>query len=211
MESKVPETESPAAEALARAFSAAERPISFSSASDRSGARFIMGTDCHETRRAKSHEAPVSGGGFRLPRKDDACIDLARMEIIAEILLQILFFLVELLFSVLGEGLISLFRRKPSARGESAEAGPFLAAFGYAAFGAACGVASLLVAPSHFIQPPLLRWLNLAASPIICGILLASWRSIRASPERPAPFGRDFVNGFCLALALAATRLVLAR
>ncbi len=140
------------------------------------------------------------------------------MEILAEILIQTLFWLCELLFTVLGEGLFDwgwnkrAEKRKVAARDDQPEtAGPVLTATGYAAFGAIFGVVTLLIAPSHMIASPALRWLNIAGSTLLAGFMLAKWREFQAKPEREEHFALNFANGCCLAFALAVTRLALAR
>lgn len=140
------------------------------------------------------------------------------MEILLEAALQILLFLAEFVFTVVGEGLFDWGRNKKVEKKRHAKpeavsptAGPLLTGLAYAAFGALCGVVSLWIAPSSFIESPALRWLNLLASPLLAGLLTAQWRAFKAKPGEPQNYTADFIDGALLALALAATRLVLAR
>jgi hypothetical protein len=132
------------------------------------------------------------------------------MELGLELLLQLVLWLLELAFTVVGEGLFDFaWSRAGRKRATPAVAGPALTAAAYAAAGALCGVATLVVAPSHLIGWAGVRWLNLAASPIVAGVLLAFWRDVRglATPGRAFAFA----DGWLFAFTLAAVRFWLAR
>jgi hypothetical protein len=133
------------------------------------------------------------------------------MEIIAEIIFQCIWFLFELLFSVIGEALFDWGTSKAAEKREAAPAGPVLQAFGFAAFGALCGLLSLWIAPSHFLAAPWLRWLNLIVAPLIAGCTLIWWRRLLGKSETGDEATRDFINGAALALALGLVRLGFAR
>lgn len=110
-------------------------------------------------------------------------------------------FLLQILFEALAElGLHSIaepFRRPPN---------PWLAALGYAIFGAAAGGLSLLLLPSHLVSGEALRLVNLVVTPVAVGLLMCifgSWRSRRGQ----AVLRIDrFSYGYLFALSLALVR-----
>ena len=156
------------------------------------------------------------------------------MEVILEIALQLFLLLGEFLFTVVGEGLFESGRNHVVGKNRPAQlantarksktrqiappkdvvpdesAGPLLSALAYVGFGALCGVASLWIAPSHFIGSQTLRWLNVVASPLLAGFLLAHWRANFMARGKPTDFTADFINAALLAFALSATRLAFA-
>lgn len=139
------------------------------------------------------------------------------MEILFELVLQIIVFIAEALFSVVGEILFSILeslfdwkRSKAVPKSEPRQAGPVLQALGYAAFGAICGLVTLWLAPSHFIVWPWLRWLNFLVAPVIAGFALVLWRGWFAM-DKKADSTRAFINGAALAFALGGVRLMFAR
>ena len=114
--------------------------------------------------------------------------------VIGEFLLQaVIEMLVELGFHSLKEP----FNRPPN---------PWLAALGYALFGAILGGASLLIFPDHLTPSGTWRLVNLILSPIAAGLLMAAlgaWRARRGE----AVFRIDrFSYGYLFALSLALVR-----
>jgi hypothetical protein len=117
-----------------------------------------------------------------------------------EFLLQLLG---EFLLQVVGEALVELglhslaepFRRPPN---------PWLAAVGYAVFGAVAGGLSLLVLPSHLTPSGAARIANLVLTPIAvggCMSALGAWRAKRGQPLlRIDRFSYGYVFALCLAL-----------
>ncbi len=110
----------------------------------------------------------------------------------------------EFVLQVIGEALLELglhslavpFQRAPN---------PWLAAFGYALLGAMVGGLSLLVFPSHFVPPPW-RMLNLLATPVAVGgvmALLGAWRSRRGDSVLRID---RFAYGYLFALSVALVR-----
>ncbi len=124
-----------------------------------------------------------------------------------EILLQ---FFGEFLLQVLAEGFLYFgvyslagpFRKIPI---------PWLAAIGYAIFGAAFGGFSLFFVPSYFINDPNLRILNLIVTPLLAGALMAIPGLLRAQSFGVSPRIDRFVNGYLFALAFGLMRYLLAR
>lgn len=106
------------------------------------------------------------------------------MEIIAEILLQVVVWILEALlevllqvgFGALGE-ILGRALKKPSADFQSVH--PWWGALGYAVFGAAMGFVSLQVFPTLMIQSPTLRMVNVVLAPLLTGASMAAlgaWR-----------------------------------
>lgn len=135
------------------------------------------------------------------------------MEIIVEIVLQvfgwIVQFLAELLVQLVGEVLVELFGhsiKEPFRRPKPVS--PWLAALGYAIFGAAAGAASLWLLPALFITSPTLRLFNLMLTPLVAGLVmsqLGAWRQRRDQEI----IGLDkFAYGFCFALSMGIVRYV---
>jgi hypothetical protein len=116
------------------------------------------------------------------------------LEIIGELLLQIVLeALAELGFHSLAEPL----RKTPN---------PWLAALGYALFGAVAGGLTLLAFPAHLTPTGSLRLVNLIVTPVLAGMLMVAfgaWRSRRG--ERVMRIDR-FSYGYLFALALALVR-----
>ncbi len=120
-------------------------------------------------------------------------------EILGELVLQ-------LLFEVLAEfGLRALgapFQKTPN---------PWLAGFGYAAFGAATGGLSLWLVSSHLVKSETLRVLNLVLTPIAVGALMSAigaWRTRRAQPMLRID---RFAYGYVFAFSFALIRFVFAK
>lgn len=121
-----------------------------------------------------------------------------------EFLVQLL---LEFLIQVIGEALLELglhsmaepFRKPPK---------PWLAAVGYAIFGALFGAISIWIFPHHMVASPSLRWVNLLATPLAVGLCMAclgAWRSSRGQSVLRID---RFSYGYLFALCFAAIRLV---
>ncbi|MBV8250114.1 MAG: hypothetical protein JO200_16910 [Comamonas sp.] len=125
--------------------------------------------------------------------------------------------MLELLFEALGEfalqaagevllelGLHSVaepFRRPPR---------PWLAAPGYAIFGALFGALSLLLLSHHLTPEGPLRLLNLALTPLAVGGLMAAMGAWRARRGEPLLRINRFCYGFLFALCFALVRYAFA-
>ena len=119
-------------------------------------------------------------------------------QIIGEIVLQIVF---EALAELGLHSFAEPFRRPPN---------PWLAAFGYAFFGAAAGGLSLLVFPSHLVTSHGMRIANLIITPIAVGLLMCAmgaWRARRG--EQLLRIDR-FAYGYLFAVSLALVRFAFA-
>lgn len=114
----------------------------------------------------------------------------------------------EFLLQVFAEALVELglhsiaepFRREPN---------PWLAAIGYALFGALLGGLSLLVFPANF-APGAWRLVNLAFTPVAAGLtmcLIGRWRARRG--EEVLRIDR-FAYGYLFALSLGLVRYAFA-
>lgn len=115
----------------------------------------------------------------------------------------------EFLLQVLGEALIELgfhslaepFRKPPN---------PWLAALGYAIFGALAGGLSLLVFPAHLTPAGLPRLANLLLTPLAVGLCMSAmgaWRSKRGDALLRID---TFSYGYLFALTMALVRFLFA-
>lgn len=116
----------------------------------------------------------------------------------------------EFLIQAIGEALMELglhslaepFRRPPN---------PWLAALGYALFGAIFGGLSLLIFSQHFPQDGYARWLNLLLTPLAVGgvmVLMGTWRTRRGKERLRI---NRFFYGYLFALAFAVVRWAFAQ
>lgn len=129
------------------------------------------------------------------------------MEIIGEIIVQVLGWLLELLlqgiFEIIGE-LLGHCIKEPFRRPKPIH--PVLAAMGYAIFGAIAGAISLWIFPAHFISSHWLRIVNLLLTPCVAGILMALIGAWRMRHQQELIRLDRFSYGFCFALAMAVIR-----
>lgn len=118
------------------------------------------------------------------------------MEFIFELVLEFLIQLVgEVLFELGLRSMAEPFRRRPN---------PWLAAFGYAIFGAILGGLSLWLFPHHMVANFTWRYFNLVFTPVAVGLCmswLGSWRSRRGQQVlRIDRFSFGFLFAICFAL-----------
>ncbi len=116
------------------------------------------------------------------------------IEILGEFVLQ---FLGEVLLEVGLQALVAPFRKESSA---------WLAALGYAVFGAVLGGLSLLVFPHYLVAAKSLRVANVALSPIAAGLgmaALGAWREKRGQVVLRID---RFSYGYVFALAFGLIR-----
>jgi hypothetical protein len=114
----------------------------------------------------------------------------------------------EFLLQVLGEALVELgfhslaepFQKPPN---------PWLAAIGYALFGAILGGLSLLAFPNNLVPEPW-RLVNLVATPFAVGGLMVAMGAWRARRGQPVLRIDKFAYGYLFALALALVRFFFA-
>jgi hypothetical protein len=133
------------------------------------------------------------------------------VEIIAEIIIQIVWWIVqflgELLLQAFGELIAELIGRgvkEPFRRPEPIH--PWLAAIGYGIFGAIAGAISLWVLPSLFISAQWLRIVNLIVTPLVAGLMmerLGAWREMK---DQETIRLDTFTYGFVFALSMALVR-----
>ncbi len=119
-------------------------------------------------------------------------------EFIAELFLQVI---VELLVEIGLHSTSEPFRKPPN---------PWLAAIGYAIFGATAGGISLFVLPEPLVHGETLRLVNLAVTPVLAGLAMATlgaWRSRRG--QHSLRLDR-FSYGYLFALCMAAVRFYFA-
>ena len=128
------------------------------------------------------------------------------MEVLLEILLYVASFLGELLLQAVLEALAEVGVRLVGRVLQSRPASPWRAAFGYLLLGAATGGISLLLLPKLFIQAPVIRWLNLALSPLGCGLTMAVLGGLLRKHERETIRLDTFTYGFLFALSMAIVR-----
>jgi hypothetical protein len=117
------------------------------------------------------------------------------LEILGELLIQLVFeVVVELISHVVHKG----FRRSLHK--------PLIAAVVHAILGAVAGGLSLLVFPTLMIRRQWGRWLNLAITPLVCGLLMAYIGSRRAKRNEPVLRLDRFSYGWLFAMAMATVR-----
>ena len=133
------------------------------------------------------------------------------MEIIAEIIFQVLLWIVqfvgELLLQAFGELIAELIGRsvkEPFRRPKPIH--PWLAAIGYSIFGAIAGAISLWVLPSVFISALWLRIVNLIATPIVAGLMMERLGTWREKKDQKTIRLDTFAYGFIFALSMALVR-----
>lgn len=118
------------------------------------------------------------------------------MELLVELLLEFLIqFFGEVLFELGWRSISAPFRK---------QANPWLAAIGYAFFGAVCGGISLWLFPNHMVAHPVWRLLNLGITPVAAGLsmsLLGAWRANRGQELiRIDRFSFGYLFALCLGL-----------
>jgi len=123
----------------------------------------------------------------------------------------------ELLFSIFGEFLLQIIVEALFELGLHTLAEPFrhkrnpwLAAAGYAVFGAAFGGLSLLVFPSHLVLNHLGQLANLLLAPVAAGLAMAILGAWRARRGQDALRIDSFSYGYLFALAFALVRFFFA-
>lgn len=133
------------------------------------------------------------------------------MEILAELIFGLLGILLEGLLGVVFEVLAELGVRTLGAPFKrEREVSPWLAALGYAVYGAAAGGLSLWPFPAPYLEATWLRIANLALSPLLAGAamsLMGAWR--RKQGQGLVRLDR-FSYGVLFALAFALVRFVFA-
>ncbi|MDB5874771.1 MAG: putative rane protein [Ramlibacter sp.] len=124
------------------------------------------------------------------------------MEFIVEVIAQFLF---ELLLQIIGQFLFELglhaiaepFRKAPN---------PWVAALGYVLLGVILGALTLWPFPSSMVKLPILRWVNLALTPVLVGVFmswLGNWRARRGQFVMRID---RFSYGYLFALTVALVR-----
>jgi hypothetical protein len=133
------------------------------------------------------------------------------MEILAEILLQVLWWLIEFLCELLlqafgeiiaeqiGRTLVEPFRRRKPIH-------PWLAAIVYCSFGAIAGAISLWLLPTLFISTHWLRIVNLVLTPVISGLVMARLGTWRRGRDEKTIRLDTFAYGFLFAFSMALVR-----
>lgn len=133
------------------------------------------------------------------------------MEIIAEIVIQVLGWMFqllgELLFQMLFEAIADLFGhavKEPFRRPRPAR--PWVASIGYLVFGASAGGLSVWLLPELFIKTEWLRVANLLLTPLAAGVIMQAIGSWRERREKEALGLESFAYGFCFAFSMAVVR-----
>lgn len=139
-----------------------------------------------------------------------------RMEIIAEIVLQVLGWIFqllgELLLQVTLEAIAGLFGhavKEPFRRPRPVR--PWLAALGYLIFGAVAGAFTVWLLPELFITTQWLRAANLLLTPLVAGLTMEAIGSWRGSRGKEVLKLESFAYGFCFAFAMAVVRYAFGR
>ncbi len=124
------------------------------------------------------------------------------MEVLFEVLFEffgefLLQFLVQLFVEVGWHSLAEPFRKQPK---------PWLAAVGYAVFGAVIGALSLLVFPHYLMANKNLRIFNAALAPIAAGLSMAAMGAWRARRGQAVLRVDKFSYGYVFALSWGLVR-----
>lgn len=135
------------------------------------------------------------------------------MEIIAELILQVLGWILEVLgelvLQVVFEAIAEfLGHRFKSPFSKLPPVPPWLAAVAYVTLGALAGAASLWLVPEVFIKAPWLRFVNLLLTPLAAGLIMAWAGSLRSRKNKDVIRIESFSYGFCFAFSLALVRFV---
>jgi hypothetical protein len=135
------------------------------------------------------------------------------MEILLEILIQIGWFLLqvlgelivqmifELIVWMVGHGVVEPLRRSQPMH-------PVAAAIGYAILGAAAGGISLWLVPDLFIEKGWLRWLNVLLLPFAAGAIMSAIGAWRRHRDMGVIKLDNFSYGYGFALAMAVVRFI---
>ena len=115
-------------------------------------------------------------------------------EFFTEFLLQIV---VELLAEIGLRSATEPFRKPPN---------PWLAAIGYAIFGATAGGISLFVLPEPLVQEETWRLVNLAVTPVLAGLAMAAMGAWRVRRGQQTLRIDRFSYGYLFALCMAIVR-----
>ena len=115
----------------------------------------------------------------------------------------------ELLLQLLGEALFELGLHSLAAPFKR-ESSPWLAAFGYAMFGALTGGVTLWLVPHHLVLTAGWRLVNLALTPFFAGMFMASVGAWRAKRGQETLRIDRFSYGYLFALSLALVRFFFA-
>ncbi len=129
------------------------------------------------------------------------------MEILAEIVLYLLQTLLEVLLQIVFEVLAELGVRAVREPFRRAPINPWLAATGYALFGAATGGFSLLIFPALFVHSPAARWINLFLTPLLVGLTMALLGARLRKRGVETIRLETFFYGFLFAFSMAAVRM----
>jgi len=117
----------------------------------------------------------------------------------AEMFLQVIF---QFLAEFMGVNVAGYFRR-------STDASPTFSAIGYLLYGTLVGGVGFLLIPNLFILPHWVRIANLILTPIVCGMIMASWGKHKRRFGRKVIKLDSFWYGFLFALAMVSSRYVL--
>ncbi len=137
------------------------------------------------------------------------------MEILAEILFQVLGWLLEIagefLLQIAFEGIADLIGHGAKAGSRQRSGKPMhppLVAAGYVLLGAAAGAASLWLLPGLFIKSDGLRFANLIITPLLSGAVMAWMGSWRRRHDKNTLRIETFTYGYCFAFSMAVVRFV---
>jgi hypothetical protein len=122
------------------------------------------------------------------------------LQLLGELLIQVLF---EAIAELIGHGVKSLASRSTTVR---KPVSPLLAAAGYAVFGAIAGAISIWLLPHLFIERDWLRWLNLLAVPLAAGGIMSAIGAWRRHRDMRVIRLDSFAYGYCFALSMAVVR-----
>jgi hypothetical protein len=125
--------------------------------------------------------------------------------------MEILFFFLQLLLEIFGEGLLELALSRIKETTGRQNRDPFLAAVGYFFLGAILGAISIWVWPERLFSRTAVTGFSLLLSPVAGGAAMEIWGRFRRSRGLDTTNLATFVGGAALALGCAIVRFNWAR
>lgn len=137
------------------------------------------------------------------------------MEVILELVIRAIGWLFqivgELLVQLVGQFFVDLIGHKLQRSVQRSEPiQPWVSAIGYLIFGATTGAISLLFVPDAFIKLEWLRALNIVATPLVAGLVMAWVGSWRRHHDKTVIRLESFSYGLSFAFAMTFVRHIYA-
>ena len=128
-----------------------------------------------------------------------------------EILIEVLWFVVQLVLEVFGEALLELALAAIKEALGRENRNPVLATLGYLLLGGIIGAISVLVWPQRFLRAGPVPGLSLVISPVAGAAAMEAWGRFRQRRNHATTNLATFYGGGAFALGLAIVRFVWAK